>query len=109
VETRYYVYLCSSTGRDITLAVLYGYKAIIQAATVIMALKTRKVKVCGLDDYQGIILATYLSCLLQIIILIFTYTIDDRINVFAFTNSLSLFIGATAILALVFVPKVTVK
>ena len=108
METRYYVYLCSSTARDITLAVLYGYKAIIQAATVIMALKTRKVKVRGLDDYREIILATYLSCLLLIIILTFTYTIDDRINVFAFTISLSLFIGATAILALVFVPKVTV-
>ena len=107
METRYYIYVCSSTTRDITLAVLYGYKAIMEAATVIMAVKTEKKKVRGLDDYREIILATYLSCLLLIIVLTFTYTIGDRINVFAFTKSLNLF-GATAILALVFVPKVTV-
>ena len=108
METRYFFYLCSSTARDVTLGVLYGYKAMIQAATVIMALKARKVKVRGLDDYREIVLATYLSCLLLIIIITFTYTIGDRINVFAFTYSLSILVGATAILALVFVPKVTV-
>ena len=62
VEYHYFIYICSSTGRDITLGVLYGYKAVLQGATVIMALeiKTRKVKVRGLDDCQEIIMATSL-------------------------------------------------
>ena len=71
-----------------------------------MALRTRKVKVRGVDDYQEIILATYLSSFLLIIILIFTYTINDHINTFAALSSLSLLIGTTMIVALVFVPKV---
>ena len=71
-----------------------------------MALRTRKVKVRGVDDYREIVMATYLSSFLLIIILIFTYTIHDRINTFAILSSLSFLIGTTMIVALVFVPKV---
>ena len=74
-----------------------------------MALKTRKVKVRGLDDYREIVLATYLSSFLLIIILIFTYTIDDRINTFAVLSSFSFLIGTTMIVALVFIPKVCIS
>ena len=88
------------------LGVLYGYKTTIQAATVIMALRTRKIKVRGVDDYREIILATYLSSILLRIILIFTYTIDDHINTFAVLSSLSLLISTTMVVTLVFVPKV---
>ena len=95
-------------GRDITLGVLYGYKALIQTVTVILALKTRKVKVKGLDDYREIVLATYLSSSLLIIILIFTYTLFDRINTFAALSSFCFLVGTTMIVAVVFVPKVYV-
>ena len=88
------------------LAVLYGYKAIMQVATLIMALKTRKVKVQGLDDYREIVLATYLSSFLLIIILIVTYTIKNRINTFVVLCNSSYLIGTTTIVLLVFVPKV---
>ena len=52
VEYRYYIYICTSTARDVTLGVLYGYKAVLQAVTLVMALKTRKVKIQGLNDYR---------------------------------------------------------
>jgi len=107
VEYHYFIYICSSTGRDITLGVLYGYKAVLQGATVIMALKRRHVKVRGLNDWQEIITATYLTSFVLVIILIVKYTVEDMINTFAAVTSLSYFIGATAIILLVFVPKVT--
>jgi len=107
VEYRYFIYICSSTGRDITLGILYGYKAVLQGATVIMALKTRKVKVQGLDDWREIVMATYLTSFVLIIILIVNYTVEDMINTFTALISLSFFTGATAIILLVFVPKVT--
>ena len=108
VEYRYFVYTCNSTARDITLGVLYGYKALLHAATVIMALKTRKVKVKGLNDYREIVLATYVSSFVLVIILVFTYTVADQINLFTVLTSFSLFVGATAIMVLVFEPKVVV-
>ena len=109
VEYRYFIYVCSSTARSITLGVLYGYKAVLQVATFVMALKTRKVNVQGMDDYREIVMATYLTCFVLIINLVVRYTVEDQINTFAAVTSLSFFIGTTAIVVLVFVPKVTSK
>ena len=107
MEFRYYIYICTSVARDATLGVLYSYKIFLQAVTVVMALRTRKVKVRGLDDYREIIMATYLTSFVLVIILIVNYTLKERINAFAAVTSLSYFIGATAIMVLVFVPKVS--
>jgi len=107
VEYHYFIYNCSSTSQDITLGVLYGYKAVLQGATVIMALKTRKVNIQGLNDWQEIVMTTYLTSFVLVIILIVNYTVEDMINTFTALTSLSFFTGATAIILLVFVPKVT--
>ena len=106
MEYRYFIYTCNSLARDVTLGVLYGYKILLHLATVVMALKTRKVKVKGLNDYREIVLATYVSSFVLVIILVFTYTVADQINLFIMLTSFSLFVGATAIMVLVFVPKV---
>ena len=107
VEYQNYIYICSSIARDATLGVLYSYKILLQAVTVVMALKTRKVKVQGLDDYREIVMATYLTSFVLVIILIVNYTVRTMINTFAIVTSISYFTGATAIILLVFVPKVS--
>ena len=107
VEYHFFVIICSSDARKFTLGVLYGYKVVLQAITVIMALKTRKVKVRGLDDYREIIMATYLTSFVLVIILIINYTVEDQRNTFTALTSLSFFTAATATILLVFVPKVT--
>ena len=95
------IYTCNSLARDVTLGVLYGYQILLHLATVVMALKAR------LNDYREIVLATCVSGLVLVLILVFTYTVADRINVYSALTSFSLFVGATAIMVLVFVPKVT--
>ena len=107
VQYNFFVYICSSDARKYTLGILYGYKVVLQAITVVMALKTRKVKVRGVDDYREIIMATYLTSFVLVINLIVNYTVEDQINTFTAITALSFFIGATAIILLVFVPKVT--
>ena len=108
IETQYFTYICTSKHRGVVLVLLYGYKALIQVTAVILALKTRKVKVHGLDDYREIILGTYFSSFLLIIIIIFAFTIKELINIYAILSSSSFFIGTTMIVALIFVPKVCV-
>ena len=108
MEYRYFIYTCNSTARDVTLGVLYGYKILLHLATVVMALKTRKVQVKGLNDYREIVLATYVSSFVLVIILIFNIFVSDRIDLFTVLTSFGLFVGATAIMVLVFVPKVTI-
>ena len=109
VEYQYSTYTCSSFARNVTLGVLFGYKALLQTVTVIMALKVRKVKVKGLNDYREIVLATYVSSFVLVIILIFNIFVSDRIDLFTVLTSFGLFVGATAIMVLVFVPKVTIN
>ena len=109
MEYQYSIYTCSSFARNVTLGVLFGYKALLQTVTVIMALKVRKVKVKGLNDYREIVLATYVSSFVLVIILIFNIFVSDRIDLFSVLTSFGLFVGATAIMVLVFVPKVTIN
>jgi len=107
VEYHYFIYTCSSAAWNITLGILYGYKALLQVATFVMALKTRKVNVQGMDDYREIVMATYLTCFVLIINLIAKFVVEDQINTFTAVTSLTFFVGTTAIVVLVFVPKVT--
>lgn len=106
VEYRYFIYVCSSTFRSVILGLLYGYKIILLGVTVVMALKTKKVNVQGLNDYHEVVLATYVATFVLAINFVVNYTMDDEINSFAIVTSLSIFIGTTAIILLVFVPKV---
>ena len=108
-EYRYFIYTCNSTARDYTQGALYGYKVILQLATVMMAIKSRKVKVQGVNDYREIILATYVSSFVLMIIFIFNIFVADRLNLYTMFTSFGLFVGTTAIMVLVFVPKVTIS
>ena len=60
-----------------------------------------------MDDYREIILATYISGFLLMIIFIFNIFVADRINLYTMFTCFGLFVGATAIMVLAFVPKVT--
>ena len=108
-EYRYFIYTCSSTARDYTQGALYGYKVVLQLATVIMAIKTRKVKIQGVNDYREVVLATYISSFVLMIIFIFNIFVADQLNLYTMFTSFGLFVGATAIMVLVFVPKVTIS
>ena len=101
-----YIYTCTSVGRSVLLGVLYGYKAVLQVLTVVLALKTRKVKIKGLDDYKYIVMATYVSTFVLLVVTVFTFTIEDQVNLYAALTSFSFFLGSTVIVMLVFVPKV---
>ena len=105
-EYRYFIYTCNSTARDYTQGALYGYKVVLQLATVIMAIKSRKVKIQGVNDCREIILATYISSFVLMIIFIFNIFVADRLNLYTVFTSFGLFVGTTAIMVLVFVPKV---
>ena len=104
VEYQLFIYTCNSTAHD---GVLYGYNILLHLATVVIAFKTRKVKVKVLNDYREIILATCISGFVLVLILVFTYTVTDRINLYSALTSFGLFVAATVIMVLVFVPKVT--
>ena len=71
-----------------------------------LAFSIRKVKVKGLNDTKYILAATYASSLVLAVIIISTYSLKDRLNIFEAVFSTGFFVGATSILVLVFGPKV---
>ena len=108
VITEYYIYVCDSRARDISLGILYGYKALLQVITLILAFSVRKVKVKVVNDSPYITFAIYVTSIVTAVIIVCTYSLKYYVNSYAVVFGLGLLIGTTAILLLVFVPIVSV-
>ena len=106
IVTTYSIYICDSYNRTITNSVVYGCKAVLQVMALIFAFSIRKVNIKGLDDSPFIIAAIYVSSIVLAVILVSFITLKDFENVFAVVYCTGFFIGATAMLLLIFVPKV---
>ena len=104
----YFVHICQSHGREALFAVLYGYKGLLQVIALILAFRTRKVKVKGLDDSKYIAAAIYITSIVLAVIIVTTYTLTDYVNAFPAVGGAGFLLGTTIILVLVFVPKVSV-
>ncbi len=103
----YYFYVCASTSRDVTLSILFGYKGVLQIASLLFAFQIRKVKVKGLNDAKYIAGAVYVTSIILAVILVSTYSLVEYVNMYPIVIGLGLLVGATTILVLNFVPKVS--
>ena len=104
----YYFFICDSTSRDISLGVLYGYKALLQVIALAFSFSIRKVKIKGLDDAKSIALAAYVTSIVAAVIIVTLYSLKEYPNIYATLFCLGFFIGTTAILCLIFIPKVRI-
>ena len=98
---------CQTKGQAILFGVLYGYKALVQVTALVLAFRTRKVKVKGLDDSKYIAAAIYVTSIVLAVVIISTYTLRDYVNTFPALVGMGLLVGTTMILALVFIPRVS--
>lgn len=105
---RYYVYVCISRERYITLGILYGYKALLQTMALVFAMSIRKVHIKGLNDAVYVIAAIYVTSIVTAVIVVSTYTLTEFIDVYATVFCLCFFVGTTVILGLVFIPPVRI-
>ena len=102
----YYFFFCDSTSHDTWLGVPYGYKALLQVIALVFSFSVRKVKIKGLNDAKSIALAVYVTSIVTTVIIISFYSLKEYLNVYAALFSLGFFIGTTAILYSIFIPKV---
>lgn len=102
--------MCNSKSQYITLGILYGYKGVLQVASLVFAFLIRKIQVKGLNNAMYIVGAIYVTSIMLLIAILSTYLpalAGHHINYFAALFGLGLLVGATVILLLVFVPKVS--
>ena len=103
---KYFLYVCESDGQVVLYAVLFGYKGLLQALALLLAFRTRNVKVKGLDDSVYIAASIYVTSVMLAVIIVSTYTLMDYVNVYPAVVGMGLLLGTTAILGLVFIPRV---
>ncbi len=93
-----------STSRDITLGILYGYKAVLQVVSLFFSFKMSKVSPRNAKFFAA---AVFVASIILAVIIVSTYSLVKFVNIYPVMFSLSILVGATAILLLVFVPKVS--
>ena len=90
----------------ILYAVLFGYKGVLQVLALLLAFRTRNVKVKGLDDSVYIAASVYVTSIVLTVIIVSTYTLRDYVNAYPAVVGMGLLLGTSAILGLVFIPRV---
>ena len=104
--TDYYTYVCESHDRDIWIGILFGFKVILQVVALFLAFGIRKVKVKGLNDSKFIAATVYITSIILTIQIIVYITLNEHVNTFSGLFSTCIFITATIILGLIFIPQV---
>ena len=82
------------------------YLSLLQLVGVVLAFRTRKIKIKALKDSKYIVAAMYISAIALITIAISTFVVGALPNVIELLFSGSLMVSSTVFLSMVFVPKV---
>ena len=83
------------------------YLVLLQLVGLILALRTRKVKIKALKDSKYIVAGVYISAICLTIILLSTFVVGFLPNLIEFLFSGSLLVSTNSLLILVFFPKVS--
>ena len=106
VSTDHLIYFLDYPVQRIFNAIIFGYKGVIQLIALLLAFRTRNIKVKGLDDAKFIISTVYITTIGIVVIAMAFYVLREFLIVYTATVSLTLFFTTVVILGLVFIPKV---
>lgn len=107
VPTDYFILFHESQVYSIIAGILYGYKGVLQLLALLLAFRTRKIKVKGLDDAKSIIGAVYISSVGLVLMVISTYLLKgEYINAYVMVRGCCMVLITSAVVALLFIPLV---
>lgn len=104
--TEHLIYVCHSTPEKVVVGVLSFYKGLLQLLAFFLAICIPRVKVKGLNDTKYIIIAVYVSSLALLLATVAHFTVTEYINTHTALFSVTTCFSGTAILGLLFIPKV---
>ena len=107
VPTDHFIFIHESRVHSIAVGILFGYKGVLQLLALLLAFRTRKIKVKGLDDAKSIIAAVYISTIGLVLLTISTYLLKEYINAFVIVRGFCIVLATTVVMALVFLPLVS--
>ena len=100
------IYFFDSSIRTIFIAILFGYKGVLQLLSLLLAFRTRSIKVKGLDDPKFIVSTVYITTIGLVVITMATFVLRAYLNIYTAIVCIALFLSTVVILGLVFIPKV---
>ncbi|CAI8029905.1 Gamma-aminobutyric acid type B receptor subunit 2 [Geodia barretti] len=104
---KYFLYVCESDGASCPLRnSVWIQRAFCKVLALLLAFRTRNVKVKGLDDSVYIAASVYVTSIVLTVIIVSTYTLRDYVNAYPAVVGMGLLLGTTMILGLVFIPRV---
>ena len=104
--TKHYILICQSTAERVAVGILSIYKGLLQILAFFLAICIPRVKVKGLNDAKYIVAAVYVSSLGLLLSTLTHFTLTDYINIHTALFAIALLFSGTAILGLLFIPKV---
>lgn len=108
MPTDHFVLAHESKVYYITAGILYGYKGLLQLLALLLAFRTRKIKVKGLEDAKSIIAAVYVSTVGLVLLAISTYFLKgEYVNVYVVVRGISVVVITSIMVALIFIPIVS--
>ena len=112
IPVKFFIYQCSSHLwiRYLMQAVIIFSMMILQLCALYFSFQTRKVKVKGLNDAKYIAMVVYITTIVMFATIILTFTLSSNtITTYVTVYGIGIWISATIILAIMFVPKVQHK
>jgi hypothetical protein len=106
--TEHFIHICRSTEQRISVAVLFVYKVLLQLVALILAIRTQRIKIKGLNEAKFIIAAIYASSVGLVLAILAHFSLVEYENVHAVLFAIALGFSGTAILGLLFIPKVVI-
>ena len=88
------------------LSISYAYKGLLQILAMFMAFHTRRIKIKALNDSKEIAVIIYINSITLSLLTFVEFALNTYHEVYAALFGLSLLVGATLLLALLFIPKV---
>ena len=104
--TNHFIFICQSTAERVAVAILSIYKGFLQILAFFLAICIPRIKVKGLNDAKYIMAAVYVSSLGLLLSTLTHFTLTGYINVHTGLFAIALLFSGTAILGLLFIPKV---
>ena len=101
--------MCINKSAIVWLSISYAYKGLLQILAMIMAFHTRKVKIKALNDSKEIAIIIYINSITLSLLIFVEFALNDYHEVYAALFGLSLLVGATLFLTLLFTPKVCIS
>ena len=111
IETMYFIFTCSTHRwiRLLSFGLLYPYKGVLYVCSFYLAVKTRKIKIKGLNGAKYIAASVYSTSIILAMTIIASIVLTNYINAYAAVYSFGFWLLNSLMLGLLFIPKVSMQ